>query len=233
MPGAVAAIGGAKRGRAIGQAKADIKRREACAKARRDAEERYRKEAEMVNKVMEAYDKDKSDDLDPDQITEMLVDYSFKLKGHTEKPTKDEVDSLLTLCDRTGNGKIAKKELMGVLTTWFAYIEKGDETRSLLEKHDLSKTGKINHGELAPLLKELNDGQEVPDDVLKWIWMQADLTGDGSLSAFELTRAVAAWYVWLPEDQPGGKPGMLAGQMDKEAMPEKQQRVTSACCTVQ
>merc|ERR1712113_369140 len=104
---------------------------------------RYEEDKETVTNIMNAYDKNKTDHLEPDQVMDMLHDYSLTLKGHTEKPTEDEVGCLIALCDKAGDGRISKKELMGALVTWFAYIEKGKETLALLEKHDLSKTGKI------------------------------------------------------------------------------------------
>lgn len=226
----MAAIGGVKRGVAKARREANIRQREDMANNRREAAKRYAKETEVVRRLMEAYDTDKSGYLEPEDIAKMLTDQTFSLIGHSEKPTKDELDCLISLCDREGNGKISCKEVLGATTTWCAYMEKGGETSALLQKHDLNGSGKINHGELRPLLTELNEGKDVPDDVLKWVWQQADLTGDGSLGQFELTRAIAAWYVWLPEEQPGGSPGMIAGQMDKKAMPE--QKPQSACCVV-
>jgi len=232
----VAAIGGVKRGVAKARKNANIRVREDMAQNRRAAAQRYAKETEVVKKLMEAYDKDKSGFWEPDDIKQMLTDQTFSI-GQSKigrvglTPTKDELDCLISLCDREHNGKISCEEVLGATTTWCAYMEKGAETHALLQKHDLSGTGKINHGELRPLLAELNDGSDVPDDVLKWVWEQADLIGDGCLGQFELTRAIAAWYVWLPEEQPGGSPGMIAGQMDRKAMPE-QKPAQSACCVV-
>eukprot|EP00747_Dinoflagellata_sp_TGD_P167390 gnl/TRDRNA2_/TRDRNA2_191730_c0_seq1.p1 gnl/TRDRNA2_/TRDRNA2_191730_c0~~gnl/TRDRNA2_/TRDRNA2_191730_c0_seq1.p1 ORF type:complete len:245 (+),score=41.56 gnl/TRDRNA2_/TRDRNA2_191730_c0_seq1:33-737(+) len=232
---AVAAIHGTRRGVERARREARIKRREELTQDRKEATARYRKETEMVTKLMETYDTNKSDVLEADQVSEMLKGYTFHLKGHNEHPTKDEVDCLLALCDKTGNGAIDRKELTNALVTWFAYVEKGDETRTLLQKHDLTKTGKINEGELKPLLVELNGGQDVPDDVLDWVWKQADLTGDGTLNQFELTRAIAAWYVWLPEDQPGGDTaGALGDDFRLSTMPQQfRKSATSACCTLQ
>lgn len=230
-----AAIVGTRRGVGRAKCEARIARREMVGAARKEAAERFQKEQEQVAKLMAQYDTNKSGFLEPDQITKMLRDYTFNLTGRSSKPTQAELDCLLTLCDKAGDGRISTTELTGALQTWFAYVEKAEETSALLQKHDLTKSGKINEGELKPLLIELNEGADVPDDVLTWVWQQADLTGDGALTKFELTRAIAAWYVWLPEDQPGGKPGLIAGSIDKKDMPEKpapQPQPQSACCTV-
>lgn len=221
----IAAIGGAKRGIARAKHEALIKQREQLCSLRRETAARYAKEGKVVSDLMDRYDTNKSGALEQEQVAEMLGDYTLNLKGHHEKPTKLEVDCLLNLVDKSGDGKVAREEVLSALSTWFAYIEKSDETAALLQKHDLSRTGKINHGELRPLLVELNEGRDIPDDVLQWVWQQADLTGDGSLGQFELTRAIAAWYVWMPEEEADGA---LTAKIDHASMPER----PSTCCAV-
>eukprot|EP00747_Dinoflagellata_sp_TGD_P183749 gnl/TRDRNA2_/TRDRNA2_38871_c0_seq1.p1 gnl/TRDRNA2_/TRDRNA2_38871_c0~~gnl/TRDRNA2_/TRDRNA2_38871_c0_seq1.p1 ORF type:complete len:235 (+),score=47.10 gnl/TRDRNA2_/TRDRNA2_38871_c0_seq1:48-752(+) len=229
---AAAAAGGARRGREAAMQEFGRLEHEEIAKMRKEAVARYEKEKGLIAELMEGYDKDKNGFLMPDEIGQMLADCTLELVGHSEKPTKEEVDCLLWLCDKNSDGRIAAREVLNVTNTWCFHLEKGDETRALLQKYDLSRTGKINHGELRPLLVGLNEGNDVPDDVLKWVWRQADMTGDGTLCQFELTRAIAAWYVWVPEEQPGGKPGMIAGNMDEETMPERPEPQKSAICSV-
>lgn len=201
--------------------------------ARREAAALYEKQKGVVAKLMKTYDVSNTGFLETSEIMEMLTGCNLELTGRPEKPTEQEVECLLALCDKEGDGRISQAEVLDATKTWCHYLHKGEETKVLLQKHDLSRSGKINQGELKPLLLELNEGTDVPDDVVQWVWSQADLTGDGSLTLFELTRAIAAWYVWLPEEQPGGAPGMLVADIDKNAMPEQPPpQPQSSCCTV-
>eukprot|EP00747_Dinoflagellata_sp_TGD_P061368 gnl/TRDRNA2_/TRDRNA2_152476_c0_seq6.p1 gnl/TRDRNA2_/TRDRNA2_152476_c0~~gnl/TRDRNA2_/TRDRNA2_152476_c0_seq6.p1 ORF type:complete len:228 (-),score=69.20 gnl/TRDRNA2_/TRDRNA2_152476_c0_seq6:178-861(-) len=214
----------------------DNKWREEFCKERADAQERYEAQKQKAAAAMEKFDTDHSGELEADEIKKLLCDTNMTLAGKDRKPTEEECDTLITLCDKSGDGKISKNELLGAMQAWFAYIEKYDEVEALMGKYDLSKTGVINHGELKPLLKEMNGGKDIPEDVLKWVWKQADLSGDGCLNRLELMRAVAAWYVWKPGEQEE-ETGVYAKNMDKEQMPDQFQgapakRKTSSVCAV-
>lgn len=230
---AAAAIAGSRRGREKAKKETEIRQREEMTKIRRETAERYQKESAAVAHLMDSYDLNNTGLLEQDEIIKMLTDYNFHFRNRSETPSQEELGTLLTLCETEVDGKISKDELISAVNTWQCYLEKSDETRVLLEKYDISRTGQINTGELGPLLMELNDGLAVPDDVLRWVWEQADVSGDGALNHMELMRAIAAWYVWLPEEQPGGKPGMIGGGLDRTSMPPQQTPASSACCVVQ
>lgn len=228
-----AAATGARVGRQRAQREAAIKSRERFCKSREESLKRYEEEVKTIAKMLDLYDADQSRTLNQAEVSKMLGDYRAEALGKKEPPTEEEVECLVSLVDQNKDGRIEKREILNCLKTWFAYLEKKDGVMEMLKKFDLSRTGKINHGELRPLLQELNDGEEIPDDVLAWVWKQGDITGDGALSAVELTRAIASWYVWVPEEQPGGKPGMLAGNLDKSSMPaQPEPKKKSSICGV-
>merc|ERR1719235_3037637 len=231
MPGSIAAIKGVKKGVTNAKATARFQKREEFSKLRRQTAKRYEAQKQVIIGLMQKYDKDQSGKLCEEEIITMLNDYQFDLLGKPKTaPTKEEVAALILLCDKDHDDRISGQEVLDSLSTWLAYIEKGEETVALLKKHDVNLSGTIDKKELRPLLSELNDGNGVPDDVVAWIWSQADLNGDRTLCQMELTRAIAAWYVWLPEDQEGNM-GMLKDGINTEKMPEQRQP-QSQCCVV-
>ena len=63
-----------------------------------------------------------------------------------------------------------------------------------LAKLDEKGITRITARELEPLLVELNDGNEVPAEVIDWVFSKADVNCDGKLNPLEIARAISAWY---------------------------------------
>lgn len=224
----VAAMGGVRRGKLRGRKEAaleNFKKREKLGEERKKQELIYEAEQKNVEAIMKAHDTDQSGFIEKNELFKLLGDLNLSKLGRNETPTEDDLQCLICLCDEDADGRISKTEVADACRTWFAYMQHAEKTRAALEKFDLSGTGKINHGELRPLLMEMNSGEDIPDEVLKWIWQQADLTGDGSLSPIELTRAIAVWYAWLP-DEKAETPSIaeLRRNIDADAMPEQPQK---------
>lgn len=214
-----AAIGGWQRGKLRGQQEALAKRQF----ERRVREQIYEEEKGQLESIMKLYDTDQSGYLEKTELPKMLEDYNLERLGRKGTPTEDDVTCLIYLCDWAGDGKISKHELKNALATWLAYMQHAERIYGTLQKFDLSNTGKINRGELKPLLVEMNKGEDVPDAVLEWIWDQADVLKDGALNTFELARAVAVWYAWSgtePTDQADDQ-ARLRSNIDGESMPPK------------
>lgn len=185
----------------------------AAHKVVREFHERAEQERAIVQKLIFDYDEDGSGILDQDQLTKLLKDYSLATFGRDGTPTKEDIDCLEALCAHPNKETTlaSVQEIIAVLDVWFAYIEKAPQVSKWLDKFDKSGTGTLdgpqamgatysmkanNRCELRPLLVELNGGQEVPDEVVQWVWEVGDVQGNGSLNRFELTKAIAAWYAW-------------------------------------
>eukprot|EP00746_Dinoflagellata_sp_MGD_P026121 gnl/MRDRNA2_/MRDRNA2_161563_c0_seq1.p1 gnl/MRDRNA2_/MRDRNA2_161563_c0~~gnl/MRDRNA2_/MRDRNA2_161563_c0_seq1.p1 ORF type:complete len:231 (+),score=51.97 gnl/MRDRNA2_/MRDRNA2_161563_c0_seq1:53-745(+) len=214
-----AAAGGWRRGKLKAQ-KENLRKYKV---ARGWQEHFYEEERRNLATILKLYDTDQSGYLEKNELPKMLEDYNLERLGRKGTPTEDDVTCLIHLCDWGDDGNISKHELKNALETWLAYMQHAERIYATLQKFDLSGTGKINHGELRPLLVEMNKGEDVPDDVLKWIWEQADVTNDGALNAFELARAVAVWYAWSdtePKEQ-ANSDAKLRTNMDGDSMPAK------------
>eukprot|EP00746_Dinoflagellata_sp_MGD_P000869 gnl/MRDRNA2_/MRDRNA2_101615_c0_seq1.p1 gnl/MRDRNA2_/MRDRNA2_101615_c0~~gnl/MRDRNA2_/MRDRNA2_101615_c0_seq1.p1 ORF type:complete len:231 (-),score=57.54 gnl/MRDRNA2_/MRDRNA2_101615_c0_seq1:337-1029(-) len=215
-----AAIGGTKRGKL--RAQQEILEKNRIERSIRD--KLYEEEKEKVANIMEIYDSNKSGYLEKSELPQLLEHYNLDQLGRKGNPTEDDVTCLVYLCDWDGDGKISKVELKNALLTWLAYMQHSERIYETLKRFDLSDTGKINRGELKPLLVELNKGQDVPDAVTEWVWDQASVLEDDSLNTFELARAVAVWYAWAPETEPADQQQSLAklrNNMNPDNMPER------------
>eukprot|EP00746_Dinoflagellata_sp_MGD_P162582 gnl/MRDRNA2_/MRDRNA2_90203_c0_seq1.p1 gnl/MRDRNA2_/MRDRNA2_90203_c0~~gnl/MRDRNA2_/MRDRNA2_90203_c0_seq1.p1 ORF type:complete len:251 (-),score=54.52 gnl/MRDRNA2_/MRDRNA2_90203_c0_seq1:343-1038(-) len=227
---AVAAIGGVRRGKLRAQ-------KEIRGKLDRELllrKQLYQEEQEKIAAIMKLYDTDKSHSIEQSELPKLLADANLEKFGRTGILKEDDIEALICFCDHNGDGRINKSEILQCLFTWFAYMEHEERVSSSMQKFDLSGTGKIdNHGELKPLLVEINKGEDVPDDVVKWVYGEADVLQDGKLNTFELARAIAVWYAWVPpsESATHAMP-QLAQNINTEAMPPRPPK-KSACCVVQ
>lgn len=219
-----------------------------------DFHARAEKERQMVQNLIFEYDKDQSGILDQAQLTELLKDYSLASFGRPGKPTEEDINCLEALCAHPNKETTlaSVQEIVSVLDVWFAYIEKAPEVEKWLAEFDKTQSGTIdgpmamtatysmkedNRCELRPLLVKLNGGQDVPQEVVSWVWEVGDVQGNGKLNKFELTRAVAAWYAWadvawFENDEAMRHPNAL--KIGKSQVPDHlPQKETASCsCTI-
>jgi Ca2+-binding EF-hand superfamily protein len=227
---AVAAIGGVRRGRLQAQKefRANLDKRMLLRK------QLYKEEQEKIAAIMKLYDTDHSQSIEQNEFPKLLADANLEKFGRKGILKEDDIQALICLCDHDADGTIGKSELLECLFTWFAYMEHEERVSSSMQKFDLSGTGKIdNHEELKPLLVEINKGEDVPDDVVKWVYGEADVLQDGKLNTFELARAIAVWYAWVPPSESATQAmPQLAHHINTEAMPPRPPK-KSSCCVVQ
>jgi len=74
------------------------------------------------------------------------------------------------------------------------------------EKYDVNKSGELEKDQLASLLKDLNDGADVPEQELTMVLKQADVSESGTIKRDELKPAIMIWYS-LQEDDGEAKEG--------------------------
>jgi Ca2+-binding EF-hand superfamily protein len=231
MPGgaAIAAIQGVKRGKL----QAQKERRGKLDKEILLRKQIYKQEQEKIAVIMKLYDTDQSGSIKAGEFPKLLADANLEQFGRKGVPKEEDIQALICLCDNDGNGAIDKPEILQCLFTWFAYMEHEEKILGFMQKFDVSGTGKIdNHEELKSLLVEINKGEDVPDDVVKWVYGEADVVQDGKLNTFELARAVAVWYAWAPPSESGAQAmPELAKKIDTEAMPPPPAK--TSCCVVQ
>mmetsp|Transcript_43900 Transcript_43900/g.78942 ORF Transcript_43900/g.78942 Transcript_43900/m.78942 type:complete len:301 (+) Transcript_43900:62-964(+) len=222
---AAAALTGARRGLALGKQKIRTAECERSRKVEKHAAERKRRNSQRASTLLAQYASDTSEcstnDSDEGQylghaeVERMLGDLTAHLleaTGDNAKasclPTVEDIEFLFNLCDRrcgNNNGKIDEDEIIPVCDAWTAYLERATQIAWLLSRFDSNRDGKIDSEELRTLLEELSCGDEVPEEVTRWVLKEADLGGDGALSAMELARGLCAFYRWRDKDDPRSK----------------------------
>jgi len=200
MPGAVGAIVGARRARQGGgggyaptpMSNADVKRMEARTKE-------YKKRVAM-NKVIKAYDTNKSGKLERDQVIKMLTDMDSSTPVGTA-PTDDQVNFLLAVSDKGGDGSIDGGELEEMMTCWHTFVENRAQWEEKMAKFDVSNTGKLSKEEVKAYLTDINGGIAVTDEEVDMVMKEADVLADGQLNKLELQRATAYWYGYVEKQK--------------------------------
>lgn len=208
--GNVAAVGGVRRGTRRGGRREMLRQGAACVQAgavvgsdrafaARARKETRAKQAELMRRLLKGYDADSSGALDRTELQRMLRDYTEFTFQRREGPSEEDLDFLMDCCDVNDSGTVEIGELWVLIDLWCALMQEGARARTLLSRYDLDQGGQIDASELRLLLRELNSGLEVPEEVVRWVMAVGDRDGDGSLGCLELARAVAAWYVKVDE----------------------------------
>eukprot|EP00929_Paragymnodinium_shiwhaense_P061396 TRINITY_DN30665_c0_g1_i1.p1 TRINITY_DN30665_c0_g1~~TRINITY_DN30665_c0_g1_i1.p1 ORF type:complete len:254 (+),score=55.39 TRINITY_DN30665_c0_g1_i1:16-777(+) len=239
MPvGHIAAVGGARRGREIG------KKINASGKIKAAAEARAMvvKQQKLAADLIQAYDHDQSGTLDRSELPPMLRDIAervYAADGHL--PSESDVRFLIVLCDRqvedgeAGDGLIDRAEVLDVCQIWADFIEQRATIQTLINKYSHHFEGALTEEELHTLLLEV-DGQDVPSEVVRWIFKTADVTQKGSLSGIELARAICALKMWRREDRLRNgrfkRASLYSNLRVPTGLPRRKERTASVSCTV-
>eukprot|EP00403_Amphidinium_massartii_P019154 CAMPEP_0178410260 /NCGR_PEP_ID=MMETSP0689_2-20121128/20886_1 /TAXON_ID=160604 /ORGANISM="Amphidinium massartii, Strain CS-259" /LENGTH=204 /DNA_ID=CAMNT_0020031427 /DNA_START=81 /DNA_END=691 /DNA_ORIENTATION=- len=199
IPGnTAAAIVGARRGRErAGVARGShvpVRQAKSSAEAMEAKKRRAAEESAVLERLVSIYDKDRSGQLERQELAQLLRDYSNHSLGRTVEPDSDDMDFIMFIVDKDNSGCVDWKELKRAIDIWYSFLQERPRIQQLFIKYDSDGSCSIEQNELQNLLEELNDGVAVPAEVLSWIMNMGDLTGDGVLSAVELARATAAWY---------------------------------------
>merc|ERR1712224_484063 len=157
-----------------------------------------------MGKILKSYDVDDNHMLDGLEVKKMLKNFTLEKYGRRGTPTDAELTVLFRLCDADGNNAINGQEIILMLDLWFAYLERAEEVRNYMADFAVGKEGDkellMRKPELKALLTHLNHKHTVPDQVVDWVFAEADVIPDQELSELELARAIAAWHIYHGDD---------------------------------
>jgi len=190
-----------------------------------------------VDDLIVKYDTGGNGKLESNEMHQLIMQLN---KG--EAPSEEEVKMITDSVDRRGgkdknDGAVDKDELKEVLLEWRNYKEHAEVINEKFKQYDTNGQGTLDRIELAALLKDLNEGQEVTEEDLDMVIGFSDKgeIKDGEVDKTELVQAVAAWFSSCDPDlveikaQPtfnDGKPAEAAPP-SPEAAP-----ASSACCII-
>lgn len=184
--------------RALNRALGRPSNKETLAKRRKERMSQMQQELHKCG-VHLFIDRNQSGKLEKDEIKIVLTEVDFTTPRGTP-PTAEEIDFILKIGDRNGDGCIDKAELKNALICWKRYIQDRVDMETTLKKYDTSGSGKLEKEELKAYLTDLNDGIEPLDSEVDWVMSEADgMRGgkeDGALETQELIMATQSWY-WM------------------------------------
>ena len=164
---------------------------------RRDAEyKKYQQEMHKrvhLKETFKKYDTNRSGKLEREQIAKLLTDRDYSSPVGTP-PSDYELDFIVKLGDRSGDGCVERRELEIALIAWKTYTRQREKLEELIEKYDKSGTGKLEKEELKMYLTDLNDGNPPTDEEVEWVMSEADFMGDGAIRTQEIMMATQSWY---------------------------------------
>ncbi|KAF4666965.1 putative global transcription activator SNF2L2 [Perkinsus chesapeaki] len=153
------------------------------------AHDQHAKEQIRIISIFNKYDTNKSGQLGHDQLTQLLRDYNGN-----ENPSSDEVDFILKVADTDNTSSIEKDEVLYALKVWNTYRHAKHRIEEYFDKYDFTRDGYLDRDELKLFLVDLNDGFEVTNDEVDWVFTRADVLGDGKIHQVEFLSAISAWY---------------------------------------
>jgi Ca2+-binding EF-hand superfamily protein len=148
-----------------------------------------------LTELFKRYDSNDSGKLEREQINAILTDIDFSTPPGTP-PTEDELDFIVKVGDRSGDGCIERKEFENALVAWRTYTKQREQLEALIKKYDKSGTGKLEKDELKMYLTDCNNGQAPNDAEVEWVMSEADFMGDGAIRQQEIMMATQSWYAF-------------------------------------
>lgn len=243
----VAACAGVRRGTVLGKQMAEQKRRQRLGESlNRELAEAQKK---MAIGIMAKYDQDQTGSLDKAELRPVLRDFSLECFHVDVQPSDEDISFLFSLYDKKDDfsaggqkgapsvvGMLDLEEILKVVDAWSEFVKQKDNATKLFEAHDVDKSSSLDAQELQAVLDEVksDDVAEVPTIVTTWIFQQADVNGNGSLSCMELSRALCAFELWTGEKvREAGVPGpALAQGITGVRFQPKPVAPASSCCTI-
>ena len=148
----------------------------------------------QIMQIFSKYDTNGSKKLEPEQLRNLLRDLSVTESDDPGlEPTDDEVRFVLTVADKRNNESIDQDEVLYAVRIWKNYMQDKPLIDAKMAKYDTDRTGKLNRQQLTNFLVDLNDGKQVTEEEVDWVFRKADVLGDGAIGGIELKCVIAAW----------------------------------------
>jgi len=219
MVGGAGARAAAVRRKRVQQANLAEKRKSELEKQKEEVESK-------MTKLFNQYDTNGSGKLEKDQVQNLLTDMDFSTPEGTP-PSDEELNFILKIADRSGDGCMDRSELQTALIVWKTFTKGREQLEETLKKYDKSETGKLEKPELKAYLTELNDGKEPSDEEVDWVLSEADFMGDGAIHTTELVMATQSWYSYEASN-----PSAAPAASSTETSAGAKEPSATACCSI-
>ena len=141
-------------------------------------------EEQKVRELFEKHDSDSSDSLDEAQMKTFMEEYVHTIPEYAEKHVSDEeVKYVMAIADSLGDGAVEAEEITEAVAVWQSLLGDQDKIAARFDVYDTDKSGDLDKGQVALVLKDLNGGAEVGDEEVDWVMNSADGKGPLKLGA--------------------------------------------------
>jgi len=144
----------------------------------------------LKEELLKRYDASGQGTLSKEEVKGLMVKY----EGEDFMPTDEQVEMVMRVGGETCKPVLTQDELVAAMAIVKAMAEAEKQLDETFDKYDANKSGELDKGQLANLLKDLNEGEEVPQDDVDLILKQADASGTDSILRAELKPAIMVWY---------------------------------------
>lgn len=192
----------------------------------------HSQDAKFVDDIFDKYDVSESGKLEHSEMRQLIMQLN-----NGQAPSEDEVKMIADAVDRRGgrnDGAIDKDELKEVLLEWRNYKEHAEFIEAKFKQFDSNKQGTLDRTELAALLKDLNEGQEVTQPELDMVIGFSDKGDfkDGQIDKTELIQAVAVWFSSCEQDAGSQTFNDRKAANDGKAAESTEPAPQSSCCNI-
>jgi len=147
--------------------------------------EEEKKAMEELRQLFEMYDRDKSGELSPDEVGELLGTMGVRMQGK-------ELDNLIRLMDKDASGEISLDELAGVMLSrkkMEKEVKLSEVGTELFEMFDKDGQGEISLDEMIMTLEGLGKNWDMED--IRNFFEVLDADGGGTVDKQEFMDFIA------------------------------------------
>lgn len=150
---------------------------------------------QMEEEIMKEYDKSHTGVLSRQEVKEMATKILGRYAPELGGLEFEEIDLIMMCGGDTVQPELRAEELPGALAIICRIKEENENLVRLFRKYDVDKSGDLPASQLKPLLQEVYDGIEPPEDDIAYILRQCEPRGaEDPIKQDQLKAALACWY---------------------------------------
>ncbi|XP_065064908.1 neo-calmodulin-like isoform X2 [Rhopilema esculentum] len=115
-------------------------------------------------------------------------DLGVVMRSLGQNPTEKEIETMIKEVDVDGNGEVDFSEFVQMMKTQMKNRDANRELMEAFQVFDCNRNGRISPTELKDTMKNL--GQELTEEQLKLMILEADYNGDGVIDFEEFKKLV-------------------------------------------
>jgi Ca2+-binding EF-hand superfamily protein len=146
-----------------------------------------------VEELLTRFDASETGSLSAREVRRLMV----SAWGEDFMPSDEDVELVMRVGGERCKPEISAGELPMAMAIVKSMAEEQMRLSATFAKYDVNDSGQLECDQLAKLLRDLNDGEEVSSEDVAMVLRQADAGGTGTIRREELKPAIMIWYVYI------------------------------------